>query len=1390
MATNSYYPPHTYSRSSASIHGTRKQSISAESAISSDHSVSSLRSPSYRLMMSNHSSSKMYPASEYPQSPTNYMYSTTSDYDGRYLPSISSPTSPSASMNERYGFNALLPPLPRPSNYSNMSRSPPSSYYHHGSDNASYERRGSFADEEADTFGAHRSSISTRTTASSTASSDVFPPTEDARQKAIATLKANESLFKVVYAGDISYRPEKGLLNKSKRAHFVLTNNYLLVYKSSQKARSEINIFEHHDDSSAYARSTNKLFDKDRIFLKLSDIYAVHASATTACVFRLEYFHPQSGQALSHSLTADTEKECRQWVQAFRKSIRVHHPHINGITSAERFAVLERLGKQNDTFLDTDEVKVFKVVFKEKRYKAGSDIAKEVFLPIFLVIGKFSFYFLPISVLDDEYLKMVERDRFGFLTLLSIRYENTDDTVILEVKQVSKSNRQLVFASTFCEDIIRYLYRGVESLVPGAASQLYTDRVPPRIKQTQVIPVQILNELDGQLTDSDADEETRRFSVTLQAYCAAMNMNKSRFNFTIMGPPKVKSFTLLPPKEIGQTPPHYEKYELLAIFRILQANNVFVEICLANCSLHALEIWTIQQTHGWVYDKHHPLKDDNLLSNEIYSTLTKLQLLRKLDLTNCSIGKLSPDSLVQQASAISAIATVMRSGNTHVSRLCLGKNTVHETDLKKLIQGIKEHRKSIKELYLNECGLSKDMIESILSTLFAKTPDQLISLDLSIGKTPNPPLLESSLIESLIPNFKRLEYLFMRGFGLLNSVLYRFPLELGHLRELDLSDHPMNSDVVGRACQWILSPSFQTIESLHLGGCNLNGKHVFEILTSISQSGNRTLHLNLENNPIMKEVMHLPKLHSAILQGEGPKSISFARVEWDDCTLHEFIDCLRDNQTIAHLDLSDIVMRDAESISDDTVRMMTSLFERNTSITELEIGMVHHKLPTLSLSSNQHKPMVSDVIIRAMQGLRYNNHLQHLDVSGLNMGDAGALALSRVLKTNRTLQSIIIDENSVCISIEGYRSLLKSIEENAKQVINFPVPRIDIRNQLRFLSFRIEELIISENEAQFFLIHTTASDKKKLKKHELEVVVQERKASEFALKNLEGVIHSLTLVVRKNMKEYEEQTFRNMEFQMQAQNAAQELAIAQVRLQNRSVAALSNNHGGLVGSHLPSRQPSSSAASTTSSATNSVVDSLSRNVSRSPSYYHHSHYRRSTVSTDYPSSTHSFSSAYPEQRAYMPTYSTPSIPASSVASSIRGGNAQGQTHSFYEQPASTISKPHSYEYTSIQSPLTPSAEYTDSYFREFGIEPTNSYLVPHPHSSIIDGFSEDDPGFISDFGNPEDFVQGGFIDAHFTNHAHAQSKTYPTSNSTFDQNEEEVLRRLNRALYLPPDDRA
>ncbi|KAG1133710.1 hypothetical protein G6F42_001172 [Rhizopus arrhizus] len=784
---------------------------------------------------------------------------------------------------------------------------------------------------------------------------------------------------------------------------------------------------------------------------------------------------------------------------------------------------------------------------------------------------------------------------------------------------------------------------------------------------------------------------------------------------------------------------------------IIKANDTFFqEVCFACHPLDSLESWKVEPNDGWTFHPNHPSNEENVLSNELYSLLTSTKSLRKLDLTDCCIGKQSFDGTLKRSSAIAIIGKTMQSGETNLSRLSLGKNKISRADFQELIEGIRRHRKSIKELYLHECGLEKDMIEMVLWTLMEKNPEQMISLDLStdaqdIAINPN-------LVAKIIHTFRRLEILRMRGYDLLN-LKYDFGLENSRLRELDISGSKLSTDTVARLCKWIQMTSFRTIEALHLVNCGLNGGYVYELLCSISRSGNRQMHLNLAENPVMKEVMHLPKLYSAIMQGEGPSSISFAGIEWDDSTLREFIDCLRDNQTITHLIFSDIKLREKEEISEDTVRMLTSFFERNMVIRELELNYKKSKLSRSPFNSSGTKSSFTNAVVRALYGLRHNSSLQYLDISGLNIGDAGALSLSRALKTNRVLQSIIIDDNS--ITIEGYRYLVKVIQESATQVIDMPIPRNDLRFQLRYLAYRVEELVISQNEAQFFLIHTVSGEKKRAKTHELEMIVQERKSCELALKSIHGVIGSLMIAIRKNTRHFIEQRNRDMEFQLQAQTAAQELATAQVRLQGRANSVDSfklSTMGGRTDSG--SRRGSLASSSTSSSVRGSRNNSGSYSHQQPSS--HHPLVRGSTIlNYDF----------------YARSMSPPP--------SSNGYTSPSMNHVYLPRSKSETvgGKPHSF---GSQLPPTPGEYYRPDFS-------DNSPLSP-PLASAYSTSHVDDPGFIEDFGCVDDL---GYVDGFELGPEPSYFQKPNASKADLDSiwDEDRVVDHLSRSLYLSSDAR-
>jgi hypothetical protein len=317
--------------------------------------------------------------------------------------------------------------------------------------------------------------------------------------------------------------------------------------------------------------------------------------------------------------------------------------------------------------------------------------------------------------------------------------------------------------------------------------------------------------------------------------------------------------------------------------------------------------------------------------------------------------------------------------------------------------------------------------------------------------------------------------------------------------------------------------------------------------------------------------------------------------------------------------------------------------------------------------------------------------------------------------------------------------------------------------------YRIEELIISENEAQFFLIHTTASDKKKMKKHELEVIAQERRTCELSLKNIESVVHSLIVAVRKNMREYEEQSYRNVEFQMQAQAAAQELATAQVRLQGRAPSAMSSTNLSAFGGPTRSRNHSTSAASTTSSTNSSIRGSLSRRGSNSayPSNGYSHGYRRSVMNTDYSGSV--LSSPTPYQASFHQNMVDPRMYMSRNNNTHEESFTQGRPHGHHD-------------YINGSLPITPAMEYPESYYRPTDYaegSTANGFRPSHSNGN----YSVDDPGFVSDFGYVDDFEQS--IDPLYL----GQQPKSNTADRDALWNEEQLAQKLNRELYLPPNER-
>lgn len=632
-----------------------------------------------------------------------------------------------------------------------------------------------------------------------------------------------------------------------------------------------------------------------------------------------------------------------------------------------------------------------------------------------------------------------------------------------------------------------------------------------------------------------------------------------------------------------------------------------------------------QQEYGWTISLHTRQKDasqpnignNSVLAVELYDLVLSSRTLRTLDLTNCQLGH-SPS--VKVASALSAVALALQgtpeSPSPKLDCIYVGKNKMAYGDHQAFVTSL-HVKKTVKEFDVHDCNLQSQQIEQLLSSILSHRPDRLEYLDISSDK---PITISSGLVESLFERCNNLKVFRMRGHV---PVVLSMLLKDSHpaaLRELDLS-HSKIPDITP-LCRWMQRRCFNSVEVLRVDHCGLHGGHLRDLLMAITQSGNRRVHLGAGGNPISRDVVHLPKLFPAFMQGEGPCSLSLAETEWEDSMLREFFDCLRDNQILVKLDLSDMLLVSATELSVETVRMLASMLERNTVLKELNLSCKNPK------SAGQRQTVdISKGISQALEGLKRNVSLERIGLAGLKMGDTGANILASVLQKNRTLLAIDIDDNEVWklqnllypllsllislfsllkITIEGFRALASAIQSGST-IIDMPKPRKDLRHQLSKLKQTIAGLVQSENETKWFIIHSTSISDTRRVKTQLQMQTQARQSAELSYKHITDVVTNMMNAVHANRKAYEARQQRTQALQMQAQAAAQELAVAQLRLQSSNSIAASSVRSGLGGANLSAvggvrstynRSPSaySTGSSNSSSDSSEFIRRQYRNV--------------------------------------------------------------------------------------------------------------------------------------------------------------------------------------------------
>jgi hypothetical protein len=419
--------------------------------------------------------------------------------------------------------------------------------------------------------------------------------------------------------------------------------------------------------------------------------------------------------------------------------------------------------------------------------------------------------------------------------------------------------------------------------------------------------------------------------------------------------------------------------------------------------LSEINTWTGQRDDGWTIVTDDGVHIENVLASELYNLILHNKKLRSLDLSDCKIG-----STNQLHSPIAIIGAVLQSRQTGLNSILLTNNTMSDTDVSSLGKGIIVARKAIKDLSVSGCGLDALQLDTILQAVYMRSPVHMKYLDISS----NTQSLSVPQIDNIFRQCSRLDHVRLRNCGYPPDPM---TLDITMLETLDLGLNPLSDEHVLTLCQWIVSPSFKTIKSLHLDGCGLHAGHVRDILIAISQSKNTAIHVDFSQNPILRYTNHLPRLWFAIMESYTPQSLSFRDLDWDENSLQEFFDSLMDNVNLVKLDISRmrilLASRNTRAVGSDTIKKLTAVFERNKTLQEIDLSGGEDE--------NNERLGLGKAISPALSALAKNKVIKKVILREVRFGDIGITAMMEVLKVNETLTHLDIDDNNVsCWLIE------------------------------------------------------------------------------------------------------------------------------------------------------------------------------------------------------------------------------------------------------------------------------------------------------------------------------------------------------------------------------------
>ncbi|EME43507.1 hypothetical protein DOTSEDRAFT_72772 [Dothistroma septosporum NZE10] len=847
----------------------------------------------------------------------------------------------------------------------------------------------------------------------------------------------------VLHHGEV--QTSAGMFRK-KKEYLVLSDNYILRYKSQAKAAETFKAIpsaagrsppvRHGSMPSVGSQSdlqtlSDSSGDKDGR-VPLRQVVATHKLDDGKPHFALEicYLDEESGQASSVTLQFNNPEERDVWLVKMRYAVSEARLRETAYISTYNLENAARIVERDNDY-DPSNCAIFKVVQRQPAVKSGSrsssdDLTKVASTVCFLAIGVHKVHLIqlikPVMRTSSPSLTTNHSQCcYGILTLSSVKVSSIDDTFDLTFRQPLQKARTLHLASAASHEIAARLCFSENYLRPECGHRLFRFIAPADVEDLMAPPV-----------DSSIEEHCC-LDRSLIAYCVSYGVNPANVRYTLdHNCEDAPRFVLLPPADTRR--PNYGPLELLAITRALRYNESFGSLSFANVPLDSLnglhdnygqELVCSRTKRGTpIRLTAEELSRSSLLVQEVRALAATSKRLRRLDFSGCITSQhAAPDPTEDEpgrtrdigCGIVEALFPLCKHQTTNVDWVSLNGIELSETDLDYLVGAAVDKSCHFRAIELNRCALTDRSLGLTLDALRAQE-NTLESLEIAgNGARLNPGAFDSQL--GMFGFIRKLNLSNVSRTSGTEPFITAETLLIWRLQELRLSGTSLNAATIDAISTYLAHPQSDSLHELYVDNTYLSGNDVATLLQSLSYDNGtaRNMHLDISQCLLTKG---LEKVIQAISSGRTPTHLSMRAIEYrDEHHFRKILSAVTGNETIQFLDISQTAL--PGDASEDTCRALSKLLAENTSLVELDLSGDESRLATSKFG-----PGIND----ALAGLKENKTMQVFRIEKQKLGFQGASTLAEVLRANRTLLEVHCDDND--IPLHGLTDLVNALIEN------------------------------------------------------------------------------------------------------------------------------------------------------------------------------------------------------------------------------------------------------------------------------------------------------------------------------------------------------------------------